>query len=328
MWTAAFWMLILHYCLVSRYCGSWVLNSTIDTKFTSGEYPKHDVALVMLAGTRDIHYLIDALRSVYVNLLPNNPADVLVFHAGEFDSEPKRTALLQALPQVDVLFLLVPHEFWQVPDNVVVSEKDSWHFGNSISYRHMCRWYSVGMFPYVSKAGYHWVMRMDDDSIFHSEITFNMVSTMVSLNQIYGFRLGQTDNLKVVWSLPELTAFYIKSEKIVPTWLFKHCTPSNSSGLNSNGGWTRFAFFNNFFITKVDFWMHKKVRKYLKLVDSTGGIYKFRWGDGPIHTMVLGMLAQESQLVKFNFDYTHGFRYTKDKCNGSVFEVCLECKRL
>jgi len=65
-------------------------------------------------------------------------------------------------------------------------------------------------------------------------------------------------------------------------------------------------FFSNFFMTRVDWWRRAEVQGFLRAVDMSGGIYRSRWGDAPIHTAALQLFAEHEEVVYLHVDYSHG----------------------
>ena len=50
----------------------------------------------------------------------------------------------------------------------------------SLGYRHMIRWYVVGLWEVLDRMGYQYVMRMDEDSRILSAIPFDIFSLMAA----------------------------------------------------------------------------------------------------------------------------------------------------
>ncbi len=61
-----------------------------------------------------------------------------------------------------------------------------------------------------------WVFRLDEDSEVYSDVRVNMVGWMEAHGKQYGFRLWDVEDADMVWSLPELTAWYLTAKEIRP----------------------------------------------------------------------------------------------------------------
>ena len=51
--------------------------------------------------------------------------------------------------------------------------------------------------------------------------------------------------------------------------------------------------------------VHAQVQRYLRAVETSGGIYTHRWGDAPIQTTALELLAPPTAVVRLPMDYLH-----------------------
>jgi hypothetical protein len=63
-------------------------------------------------------------------------------------------------------------------------------------------------------------------------------------------------------------------------------------------------FYNNFFITKSSFWQRDDVKAAIDAIDKNGSIYYFRWGDAPLHTLLVQLLAKPEEISRSVFKYS------------------------
>lgn len=160
------------------------------------------------------------------------------------------------------------------------------------------------LFEALQHMGYEWVIRLDDDSVFPHPIPYNLVSLMEANGAEYGYRADSYDASEVLQALPEAARYWLKAENIRPSWLLHFCLPQDLSGLSSEG-WSGTIFYNNFFITRVDWWMQPHIQAWLAFLLDLGGFYKFRWGDAPVHTITMGMFMSDDLILQFGFEYEH-----------------------
>ena len=64
-------------------------------------------------------------------------------------------------------------------------------------------------------------------------------------------------------------------------------------------------YFTNFFVTRIGWWRQPAVRRFLDAVNASGGIYLHRWGDAPIQTAVIRLLATPGSALHLALDYVH-----------------------
>lgn len=174
---------------------------------------------------------------------------------------------------------------------------------------------ALQVFNVLHSAGYEWVIRVDTDSAFPAPIQYNLIDTLVARNAEYGFRVMIPEPPHVLVGLAEAARYWVEVEEVQPTFLYKHCNPKTSQGISING-WDKLMIYNNFYVTKLSFWMQPKVQAWLKFLEHTNGHYKFRWGDAPVHTLTLEMFMPEKKIVEFTFPYVHNGGWQADQCTS------------
>jgi hypothetical protein len=172
-----------------------------------------------------------------------------------------------------------------------------------IGYRHMCRFFTGEIYKQVlfTDLDYYW--RLDTDSFILDKIDYDLFKFMSKNNYVYGYINIAKDFPVVVKDLWNITEKYIKENKIQPKFLHKFL---------KEGQWDNSGYNTNFEISKVDFWRSKQITDYYNYLDHSGGIYKYRWGDAPIHLLTVSIFAPEEQVHKFNnISYQHQNFQTK-----------------
>ncbi|GEQ67395.1 hypothetical protein JCM33374_g1059 [Metschnikowia sp. JCM 33374] len=65
-------------------------------------------------------------------------------------------------------------------------------------------------------------------------------------------------------------------------------------------------FWTNFEIAKTEIFLSKTYQDYFKYLESSGGFYKERWGDAPVHSIAVAMMLPSEQLHYFrDIGYEH-----------------------
>mmetsp|Transcript_27771 Transcript_27771/g.75111 ORF Transcript_27771/g.75111 Transcript_27771/m.75111 type:complete len:324 (-) Transcript_27771:845-1816(-) len=307
--------------------GAWALVWIFIERGNEGQsslQPREEkmLAYTLLLSDEQNPDLLESLELIRRNLLPWTPGHVLLFHTGAYETAAKQTPLLEVLPTAK--FLRIPDDAWALPPGLKEEDVVSWAFApccpypmHGIGYRHMCRWYSNGLFKYLAARGYAWVLRLDEDSKVLSPARTDLVAWMKQNGKHYGYRLWDEEDVEIIWSLPELTSWYLTTKMSQPAFLLDSCLPRNLPGLNSFGGWDRKVIYTNFFIVDINWWMTDKVQEYLEVTEKANGHYLYRWGDAAIHTMVVKSFLQRSQLHMFGFAYRH--KENQDFSRGTSF---------
>ena len=59
-------------------------------------------------------------------------------------------------------------------------------------------------------------------------------------------------------------------------------------------------FYNNFELLQLAFFRSRAYRAMFTALDASGGFFERRWGDGPVRTLALGLLARPEAVVKLS----------------------------
>ncbi|MDP6671139.1 MAG: hypothetical protein QGI60_04980, partial [archaeon] len=172
--------------------------------------------------------------------------------------------------------------------------------GNPIGYRHMCRFFTGAIYQQPALREYDWYWRFDTDSFLLGKVDYDVFKFMAKNNLQYGYNRITHDPPSVVAGLGDATKKYIEDNNITPNFLSKFM---------QDGEWDRAMYYTNFEISKMSFWRSKEVVAFFNYLDRLGGIYTRRWGDAPIHLLIVSIFLPENQ--------THCFRdvpYRHHKC--------------
>jgi alpha 1,2-mannosyltransferase len=152
-------------------------------------------------------------------------------------------------------------------------------------------------------------MRLDEDSFVWSAMQYNVEQYMLSKGLVYAYRMMNAEDPKMVRGLIEaVRAWLLMTPAVSPRGLLAHC------GNLTSAAWDRDIFYNNFFVTRVGFWMQPHVQSFLRFLDRTGGMYELRHGDAPIHTIAVELFAHPAEVYKMqDFTYEHA-RFYDDGC--------------
>ena len=295
---------------------------------------RSSAALVILS--RRVELLKSCLRSVATFYASAPEHDVLVFHTGEFGSADI-TGVEKSFPALHIHFIELKKggPYWSVPQylsmrNFTVERAIPPNLG--MGYRHMCRFWARLVFYYVYQLGYDWIFRLDDDSLIHSAVRYNLANMMEEVGALYGYRIFARDFRAVMQHLPEAVHDFLVTTQRDPVYLYLDANPPSIEGVHSSAresfdadnqpGWHVPNYSNNFFIASVNFFMRPDVQQFLYFIDLTGGIPYFRWGDSPLLTVITRIFAHPAQVRWVNdFTYEHGGRIIvgKDELPPPVF---------
>ena len=248
---------------------------------------KPRAAFYYLTRTSRLNYFRKSIASVEKYFNGEFRYPIIVFHEEEFT--PQRSNVRQ-MTSAPVFFQKV--EF-RLPDFLDKPVLENIPCLSRISYRHMCRFHSKGVYqhPMIQMLDYHW--RLDDDSVLLSPVNYDVFEFMQSRGLQYGYIWIHLDAYSCTEGLWEATEDFIRIFNVTPTFYNEWFRPR--------------LFYNNFEISKVSLWLSPSYTAYVDYLDRLGGIYYHRWGDAPIKGLAVSMFLPKTQTHFFkDVGYRHG----------------------
>lgn len=126
----------------------------------------------------------------------------------------------------------------------------------------------------------------------------------------YAFRQAVREHLYVSLGFIETVKGYVIAEDVDWTFVTSQCDPPTLMGMYTHVpnmlpyGWNRFGYYNNFFIARMDLYRDPRVQRFVKYIDRTGGIYRYRWNDLLVQSMVVQLYLDKEQIIHFG-DWTY-----------------------
>jgi alpha 1,2-mannosyltransferase len=242
---------------------------------------------------KEIDMLSMSLKLLKVNFLPSNDYPIFVLHDEMIEEE-----IFDKL-QSDVKFTTVFVDFKSdeyqknikpgVDDKIRVPGVDRYF---DMGYRHMCRFYSYGMYEVLELQDTDLYLRLDCDSYFTEPVDYDIFKYMEDNDLIYGYNLITTDNPLVSKNLWEVSKDYSRTVDVIKTPI---------DGIPQYN-----MYYTNFEIAKFHWFKESAYKPYFDFIDNENGIYKWRWGDAIIKYLGIEMFLPENKKHLFNVPYKHG----------------------
>lgn len=246
-----------------------------------------------------------SLEKLYLNYKFISESDVFIFV--DFDFPIEEIEFLKSnFKRLYVKNIkLKPSSDLKIPVESI-SFEDKCNF--SLGYRHMCQFFFSELRQYIKE--YDWYMRLDDDSFIGSEINYNIFDYLENNNKVYGYVAEIPEWPSVVIGVDDFFLKIIDEYKLTPYFLDK---------LLENNKFNLRHFYNNIEVVKLSYFEREDVKLLTKLVNESGNIYRWRWGDNLLRTFLLAITVDRKQIHKFeDFDYYHQW-YKREKHE----EVCF-----
>jgi hypothetical protein len=239
--------------------------------------------------------LVSSLQQLKLNFLSRFAYPVIIFHETGYPEEYKNQ-LLQIYNNITF------HEAKFKPPKSLPA--DALNFESSpdgfmgMGYRNMCRFFMTEFFEtLITKYNAKYYMRLDTDSIIFEPLQFDPFEVINKGGYVYGY-VGDIMDGGDDKGLTNYCLDYCKRNNIELKWRDKFIKENNYK--------TR-SVYNNFEILNLNLIQQPKILDFIRDIDKTGNIYKYRWGDAPLRTFMLSMTVEREQIYRFrNISYIHG----------------------
>jgi alpha 1,2-mannosyltransferase len=228
------------------------------------------------------------------------------------NNEPFSDAFKKGVRQMtrsEIRFGLVEQKHWGYPewidkDRAAKTRADmkaaNIIYGDSESYRHMCRFQSGFFFhhPLTQDLDYYW--RVEPGIKLYCDVDYDPFVFMQMNNKTYGFTMALHEYIATIPTLWETTHNFVKAN---PQYVAKDnglhfMTDEPERGMDP--GYNLCHFWSNFEIGDLRFWRGEAYTKYFDYLDKAGGFFYERWGDAPVHSIAAILFLDRSRLHHFD----------------------------
>ncbi|SNX83049.1 probable KRE2 - alpha-1,2-mannosyltransferase [Melanopsichium pennsylvanicum] len=274
--------------------------------------PKANATFVILCREGEINGILQSIQLLEMtfNDRPHHRYPYVFLNNNPF-SENFKTRISRAVSS-SVEFGQVDKHVWDIPPEIdMVKAKKAWAkagrghmpYGDSQSYRQMCRFQSGFFFrhPLVEKYKYYW--RVEPGVKYFCDLTdYDPFRFMEQNKKKYGFVLAMHEIPGTVTTLwVHVRKWYEQNAHfLAPNNMFGFITENNGRGYNKCHYWS------NFEIADMDFYRSEAYLSFFNYLDKAGGFFYERWGDAPVHSIGASLLLDKSEVHYFdNIGYLH-----------------------
>ncbi|KAK2747547.1 alpha 1,2-mannosyltransferase 2.4.1 [Myotisia sp. PD_48] len=262
-----------------------------------------NATFVTLARNSDLWEILKSIRQVEDRFNSKYHYDWVFLNDVEFSDNFK--ALTSRLVSGTTHYGVVPFEHWSFPKWIDQSraaevrkemKEKQVIYGDSISYRHMCR-YESGFFfrhPLMQQFDYYW--RVEPSVDYFCDIDFDPFKFMKDNKKKYSFVISLHEYKDTVLSLWDSVRKFM--EKFP-----QHIAEDNNLEFISEDGGKSYNlchFWSNFEIGDLNFFRSQKYLDYFDSLDQDGGFFYERWGDAPVHSIAAALLLNKDEIHFFN----------------------------
>ncbi|KAM0747060.1 nucleotide-diphospho-sugar transferase [Meredithblackwellia eburnea MCA 4105] len=297
-----------------------VANST----FLAASLPKKANAtlLILVSPTADFRQLYGSLKNIEDSFNERLGYPYQLLTDGQLPNK-------QVMRKVDAI--TKGKASWWLMDDTQGWGKPSWvpkadvedsikEIGFNEGYRNMCRFYSGFFWRHPAVAKFDYIWRLDEGIHFWCKLEYDPFLEMQTKNKTIGYTLIRIESTRIVGKgLWDTSREFFNAH---PEFVAK----GNNLRLVSNDEgdtWNSKIIYNNFEISKRSIWESDAYLSYFNHIDQNGGIYRWRWGDAPIHTIGLAHTIPESEWISFSS--TTGYQHGSGKFECPALPQC-SCK--
>jgi len=265
--------------------------------------PRMNATFVTLARNSDLWEIARSIRQVEDRFNRRYQYDWVFLNDKPFDETFKKVTT--ALVSGTTHYGEIPEEHWSFPDHIdqekarKVREDMAQRkiiYGDSISYRHMCRFESGFFFRQELMLNYEWYWRVEPSIELYCDINYDPFKFMADNKKKYSFVLSLYEYVETIPTLWDSTKKFMKAHP-------EHIAEGNSMGfLSDDGGdtYNHCHMWSNFEVGNLNWLRSKAYIDYFESLDQDGGFFYERWGDAPVHSIAAGLLLKKEEIHFFN----------------------------
>ena len=297
---------------------------------TAAPGERMNATFVTLARNSDVWDISRSIRQVEDRFNRNYNYDWVFLNDADFDETFK--TVTSALTSGKTHYGKIDKEHWSFPEWIDQDKakkvREDMHerkiiYGDSISYRHMCRYESGFFFQHELMQNYEWYWRVEPSIELFCDINYDPFKFMVDNKKKYSFVISLYEYVETIPTLWDVTKKFMTAHP-------EHIVKDNSMKFISDDGgesYNHCHFWSNFEIGNLNWLRSPAYMDYFKFLDQNGGFFYERWGDAPVHSIAASLMLKKDEIHFFNdiayyhVPFTHcptGEQYRLDKkchCN-------------
>jgi hypothetical protein len=253
---------------------------------------------------------------------------IIILHEGDYDEKSKEEIIKSVRENHRDLinFKQIDKNDFCVPEHIDIDklnksiELQPVPYWRNLKYRCMCYFWIKHFIKYTE--GYDYVMRLDDDSIIEEPLKDDLFKIIKEKDLIYLSNIIHVDcglcnyGMKIFFedALPKykeqlnsgifISANLNNGNPIFDKFKKLYKIINDKEYTNDNVITDMpIMYYNNFFVTKTDFWKKQEVKELIDKIDKHGGIFYYRYGDAPLQTIIVSLLASD-KISRAVFKYS------------------------
>lgn len=312
-----------HYDPLAKHNPKLASNSYLDTLYPPRDLEqigKENATMVMLVRNFEIDEALASMRSLEDRFNRDYKYPWVFLNDVPFDQEFIEKTSLMASGKT--YYELIPVDDWQPPDYINMTKLDEnllnsragILYGGMRSYRNMCHFNSGFFYKQKRMLDYDYYFRVEPGVEYMCDFQYDPFEFLRENNKIYGFIITireYANTIPTLWQTVE--EFMQKYPFLLHTNNALNFITTNESSLNhyvdlspNPTQYNLCHFWSNFEIGNLNFFRSEQYETFFQHLSRAGGFHYERWGDAPVHTIALSLLADKDLIHHFeDIGYYH-----------------------
>ncbi|GAA6053243.1 hypothetical protein JCM3770_002674 [Rhodotorula araucariae] len=267
-----------------------------------------NAAFVILARNSDVWEILESVRGIEDRFNRKYNYPYVFLNDQPFSDEFKRHT--SGIASGPCSYGLVPKEQWEEPswidETKAAAERQRMAdakiiYGDSKTYRRMCRYQSGWFFRHALLDQYDYYWRIEPSVKFYCDIDYDPFKYMADNGKKYGWTVSLYEYEATIPTLWNTTKQFVDQH---PQYL---ASPNMMGWITDDKGeYNRCHFWSNFEIGDLNFFRSEAYLKYFDHLDRSGGFSYERWGDAPVHSIAAALFLKPDEIHWFHdIGYKH-----------------------
>jgi alpha 1,2-mannosyltransferase len=265
--------------------------------------PRVNATFVTLARNSDVWDIAKSIRNVEDRFNRRYNYDWVFLNDQPFDSTFKKVTT--SLVSGKTFYGEIPKEHWSFPEWIDQEKAKKVRedmaerkiiYGDSVSYRHMCRFESGFFFRHPLMLNYEYYWRVEPSIELYCDVHYDPFRVIAESGKKYSFVLSLYEYKETIPTLWDSTKKFMKNHP-------EHIAPDNSIKFLSDDGGDTYNlchFWSNFEVGSLEWLRSPAYMDFFESLDQDGGFFYERWGDAPVHSIAAGLLLNKSEIHFFD----------------------------
>lgn len=265
--------------------------------------PRMNATFVTLARNSDVWEIAKSITQVEDRFNRRYNYDWVFLNDKPFDDNFKKVT--SSLVSGKTHYGLIPEEHWSYPEWIDQDKAKRVRedmkarqiiYGDSVSYRHMCRFESGFFFRHPLMLNYEYYWRVEPSIELYCDLHYDPFRVMVEEKKKYSFVLSLYEYPDTIPTLWDSTKKFMLNHP-------EHIAPNNMLDFVSDDGgdtYNKCHFWSNFEVGSLEWLRSDAYIDFFNSLDRDGGFFYERWGDAPVHSIAAALLLDRSEIKFFN----------------------------